>query len=66
LDIVLAKSLHVTERQTDYLRIESYNITNTPSFQPPGGDFGSPTFGVISSTGNAPPRQLQLGVKYLF
>jgi hypothetical protein len=66
LDIVLAKSLHVTERQTVYLRIESYNITNTPSFQPPGGDFGSPTFGVISSTGNAPPRQLQLGVKYLF
>jgi hypothetical protein len=66
LDIALAKSLHVTERQTIYLRIESYNITNTPSFQPPDGNFGSTTFGVVSSTGNAPPRQVQLGIKYLF
>jgi hypothetical protein len=66
LDIALAKSLHVTERQTVQIRIESYNITNTPSFQPPDGNFGSTTFGVISSTGNAPPRQMQFGVKYLF
>jgi hypothetical protein len=66
LDIALAKSLHVTERQTVYVRIESYNITNTPSFQPPDGNFGSTTFGVISSTGNAPPRQMQVGVKYIF
>jgi hypothetical protein len=66
LDLAFAKSLHITERHTLYLRIESYNITNTASFQPPGADFGSATFGVISSTGNAPPRQMQLGVKYLF
>jgi hypothetical protein len=66
LDIALSKSLHLTERQTVQIRIESYNITNTPSFQPPDGNFGSTTFGSISSTGNAPPRQMQFGIKYLF
>src|SRR6266849_363669 len=66
LDIALAKSVHVTERQTVQIRVESYNITNTASFQPPDGNFGSSTFGSISSTGNAPPRQMQFGVKYLF
>jgi hypothetical protein len=66
LDTALSKSLHVTERQTVQIRVESYNITNTASFQPPDGNFGSTTFGVVSSTGNAPPRQMQFGVKYLF
>ena len=66
LDIALSKSLHLTERQTVQIRVESYNITNTASFQPPDGNFGSTTFGVVSSTGNAPPRQMQFGVKYLF
>jgi carboxypeptidase family protein len=66
LDIALSKSLHVRERQTVQIRVESFNVTNTASFQPPDGNFGSTTFGSISSTGNAPPRQMQFGVKYLF
>ena len=66
LDVALGKSLRVTEKQTVQIRIESYNVTNTPSFQPPDGNFGSTTFGSISSTGNAPPRQMQFGIKYLF
>ena len=66
LDIALSKSLHVRERQSVQIRVESYNITNTASFQPPDGNFGSTTFGSIASTGNAPPRQMQFGVKYLF
>ncbi len=66
LDVALSKSLRVTEKQTVQIRAESYNITNTPSFQPPDGNFGSTTFGSISSTGNAPPRQMQFGIKYLF
>jgi len=66
LDIAVSKSLRVSEKQTVQIRVESYNVTNTPSFQPPDGNFGSTTFGSISSTGNAPPRQMQFGVKYLF
>jgi len=46
--------------------LEVFNITNTPNFQPPDGNFGSTTFGSISSTGNAIPRQMQFGLKYLF
>ena len=66
LDVALSKSLHVTEKQTVLLRVESYNLTNTASFQPPDNNFGSTTFGSISSTGNAIPRQMQFGVKYVF
>jgi hypothetical protein len=66
LDIAISKSLHIREKQTVQVRIEGYNVTNTASFQPPDGNFGSTTFGSISTTGNAIPRQMQLGVKYLF
>ena len=48
------------------IRVESYNLTNTASFQPPDGNFGATTFGSISTTGNALPRQMQFGVKYVF
>ena len=48
------------------LRAEIYNITNTPSFQNPSGALGSAAFGSISSTGNAPPRQMQFAAKVLF
>ena len=42
------------------------NIMNTANFQPPDGNFGSTTFGSISSTGNAIPRQMEFALKYLF
>ena len=66
LDVVLAKSVHITDRQSVQIRFESYNITNTASFQPPAANLGDTTFGSISSTGNAPPRSMQFGLKYLF
>jgi hypothetical protein len=48
------------------LRAEIYNVTNTPSFQNPSGSLGSASFGSISNTGNAPPRQMQFAAKVLF
>jgi hypothetical protein len=66
LDLAFSKSLHMTEKQIVQIRAESYNLTNTASFQPPDGNFGSTTFGSISNTGNAIPRQMQFGVKYVF
>ena len=66
LDVALSKSVHLTEKQSLLIRVEGYNVTNTASFQPPDGNFGSTTFGSISSTGNAIPRQMQFGIKYLF
>jgi len=66
LDFALAKSFRQAGSKTIQVRWEVYNITNTPNFQPPDGNFGSTTFGSISSTGNAIPRQMQFALKYLF
>jgi hypothetical protein len=66
LDFNLSKSLRMGESGTIQVRLEVYNVTNTPNFLPPNSAFGSTTFGQITSTGNAIPRQLQFAVKYLF
>jgi outer membrane receptor protein involved in Fe transport len=48
------------------LRLEVFNVTNTPSFAVPDGGLGSATFGRITSTANNIPRQFQFAAKYLF
>ena len=66
LDFSLFKDLSLGATHKLQLRMEVYNITNTPSFWLPDFNFGSTGFGSISSTGNSIPRQMQFGVKYLF
>ena len=66
LDFSLFKDLSLGATHKLQLRMEVYNITNTPSFWLPDFNFGSAGFGSISSTGNSIPRQMQFGVKYLF
>ena len=48
------------------LRLEVFNVTNTPSFAVPDGALGSATFGRITSTANNLPRQFQFAAKFLF
>ena len=48
------------------LRVETFNITNTPSFSVPDGALGAATYGRITSTGNNIPRQFQFAAKFLF
>ncbi len=65
LDFAAHKSFQITERVSAQLRLESFNITNTPAFGPPGTTLGAPsTFGIISSSGA--PRDNQIGLKVLF
>lgn len=64
-DFALAKNFQ-QKSQSFQFRWEVYNIFDTANFQPPDGNFGSTTFGTISSTGNAIPRQMQFALKYLF
>jgi hypothetical protein len=45
-------------------RFEAFNVTNTAPFSLPGLNYGSSTFGVISSAGL--PRNIQLALKLLF
>ena len=46
-------------------RAEIFNVFNHAQFAAPGTAFGSPTFGVITSTVKG-SRQVQLALKYVF
>jgi outer membrane receptor protein involved in Fe transport len=65
MDMSLFKDV-VFGTQRLQLRLEVFNVTNTPSFAVPDGALGSATFGRITSTGNNVPRQFQVAAKYLF
>ena len=47
------------------LRIEVFNLPNTPIWNQPGNQLRTPTFGVITST-RLDSRQIQIGGKLLF
>ena len=66
LDLSLFKDVALTATTKLQLRIEGYNITNTPSFANPINTLGAPGFGSINSIGNSIPRQMQFAVKLLF
>jgi hypothetical protein len=65
IDMSLFKDVAVGAARLQ-LRLECFNITNTPSFAVPDGALGSSTFGRITSTGNNIPRQFQFAAEYLF
>jgi hypothetical protein len=51
------------------LRFEFFNIFNIPHFDIPGDTFGTPALSEVQSAnkyGTRPPRQIQLGLKYIF
>jgi hypothetical protein len=70
LDFAVFKSFHIRkEKNLLQLRAEVFNLFNHPLFDLPNRVFGGATFGRVSSAnfyGNRPPRQLQLGFRYLF
>jgi hypothetical protein len=66
-DFTLMKNFKFTEHKYVQLRIESFNLTNTPTFGRPNEAYGSDTFGQITSY--APgrgPRELQVGIKFYY
>jgi hypothetical protein len=51
------------------IRFEFFNLFNIPHFDIPGRTFGTAALGVVQSAneyGDKPPRQIQLGLKYIF
>jgi hypothetical protein len=65
LDVSLAKTTPLVGRTSLELRLEAYNITNTPAFRNPVSDLGASNFGQITRTRGG-PRLVQLGAKLRF
>jgi hypothetical protein len=65
LDMSLFKDVELSATARLQLRMEVYNVTNTPSFANPNGQLGNAAFGTITSTLGT-PRQMQFAVKLLF
>jgi hypothetical protein len=70
LDFALSRTISFrTEGHRLQIRGEFFNLLNHPNFDIPNHAFGSPTFGEVLSAnayGDKPPRQIQLGLKYIF
>ena len=69
LDFSLFRKFRMTERVGGEFRFESFNFTNTPHFERPGGDngttLGNADFGEVT-TALADQRQIQFGLKIIF
>ncbi len=72
VDLSLFKDFPITERAKVQFRVESFNISNTPSFfiannNSSNQQFGNASFGTISATDpNYVPREFQFVLKVLF
>jgi len=64
LDLALIRSLGLPRGTGLDLRVEVFNVTNTPALGAPNGLLGSPAFGTITSAGD--PRVVQLAARLVF
>jgi hypothetical protein len=66
-DMSLLKNFNFTESKRLQLRLEVFNVTNTPTFGTPNATFGASNFGVISGyAGGRGPRELQVAAKFYY
>jgi hypothetical protein len=66
LDAAVHKTFAINERLQAQLRLESFNVTNTPHFGAPALNVQSPTTLGTITTVNGNPRQNQLALKISF
>jgi len=64
LDLALMRQVHLGAGSALELRLEAFNVTNTPLLGAPNGVFGSAAFGTITTAGD--PRVLQIAAKMRF
>jgi hypothetical protein len=68
-DAVISKDIQLTERVKTAIRVQGYNLTNTPQFQNPDGgwnNWGNGNFGKVSNTRFSSERELEFGVRVSF
>lgn len=63
VDVALSRRVPIASRSLE-LRLEAFNLLNTPPLGNPNGVAGAAAFGTITSAGD--PRVLQLAVRFLF
>lgn len=66
LDLSLFKRFSMTERIKSEVRLQAYNVTNTPHFANPNADLSQVNFGQISSTIPFSYRQVEVGLRVTF
>lgn len=64
-DASIIKKIDIAEQAYLQFRMEAFNILNHPTFQAPNLQVTSANFGMINTQANR-PRQLQLGVRFVF
>ena len=64
VDLMVGKTLAITERLLAELRAEAFNVTNTPPLGNPNGSFGNAAFGTITTA--LDPRVFELVLKLQF
>ena len=64
IDLSLQRSFRITEGSRLEFRFDAFNATNHTNFRVPGNNFGTASFGVISSAIEA--RDLQFGLKFSY
>jgi hypothetical protein len=66
-DTSLVKNITISERVKTQLRVQVYNLFNTPQFANPDGSIGNGDFGQLNNARLAPPnRQLELAIRMSF
>ncbi len=64
IDLMAGRTFQVTERLKTEVRLEAFNLTNTPPLGAPNTSFGSPGFGVITTA--LDPRVFEVAMKLHF
>jgi outer membrane receptor protein involved in Fe transport len=64
VDVGLSKQARIGGRSRLELRVEAYNVFNTPVFDAPDRQLTSATFGQVRSS--QMEREVQVGVKWMF
>jgi hypothetical protein len=66
LDMALAKDFSFGSQARLQLRTECFNVTNTPQYVNPSGEFGAATFGQVTATMSGSERTLRFGARFSF
>jgi Carboxypeptidase regulatory-like domain/TonB dependent receptor len=66
-DMAIFKNVALNEVRYLQLRLEAFNVTNTPTFATPHMTYGASNFGVIDAyAGGRGPREMQVAIKFYF